>query len=62
MSGCEPARRLVADGQIPGLKEFPPEDRPPAGVLFWSFRVMVGLGVLMLALGVFGLLARWRGR
>jgi hypothetical protein len=29
-----------------------PENRPPAEVVFWTFRIMVGLGVLMLALGV----------
>ncbi|WP_092140012.1 cytochrome ubiquinol oxidase subunit I [Cupriavidus sp. YR651] len=46
------------DGQIPGLKEFPPEDRPNATILFWSFRVMVGLGLLMIALGAWSLLLR----
>ena len=50
------------DGQFPGLKEFPTEDRPPAAILFWSFRVMVGLGLLMIALGFAGLWVRWRGR
>lgn len=47
-------------GQFPGLKEFAPEDRPNATIVFWSFRVMVGLGLLMLLLGVWGLWARWR--
>ncbi|MBS0543984.1 MAG: cytochrome ubiquinol oxidase subunit I [Proteobacteria bacterium] len=46
------------DGQFPGLKEFPPEDRPPVAVVFWSFRIMVGLGVLMILLGAWGLLLR----
>ena len=50
------------DGQIKGLKEFPREDRPPAAVLFWSFRAMVGLGLLMIALAGLALLARWRKR
>jgi cytochrome d ubiquinol oxidase subunit I len=49
-------------GQIPGLKEFAPEDRPNATVLFFTFRAMVGLGVLMIALAACALLARWRGR
>ena len=40
------------DGKIPGLKEFPPEDRPNSAVVFWSFRLMVGLGLLMITLGV----------
>lgn len=48
------------DGQFPGLKEFPREDRPPVAVVFWSFRVMVGLGVMMILLGVWGLLLRRR--
>ncbi|MEO7252356.1 MAG: cytochrome ubiquinol oxidase subunit I [Arenimonas sp.] len=50
------------DGQYPGLKDFPREDRPNSLVLFWTFRTMVGLGVLMIALAAFALLARWRGR
>lgn len=50
------------EGTIPGLKDFPAEDRPNATVVFWSFRVMVGLGLLMLLLGALSLLHRWRGR
>ena len=50
------------DGQFAGLKEFPREDRPPAAVVFWSFRTMVGLGLLMITLGVVGLFVRWRRR
>jgi len=49
-------------GQFPGLKEFPREDRPPVAVVFWSFRVMVGLGSLMILLGLLALVARLRGR
>ena len=48
-------------GQIPGLKDFPAEDRPNSTVVFWTFRIMVGLGVLMVLLGVWGLWLRWRG-
>ena len=50
------------DGSIRGLKEFPPEDRPNAPVLFWAFRIMVGLGLLMAGLGVWAAWARLRGR
>lgn len=50
------------DGQIPALKDFPPEDRPNSTVIFWTFRIMVGLGMLMLALGALGLLQRLRGK
>ncbi|PJG47097.1 cytochrome ubiquinol oxidase subunit I [Sphingobium sp. LB126] len=49
-------------GQIPGLKEFAPEDRPNSTIVFWTFRVMVGLGMLMLLLGVWALWLRWRRR
>ena len=41
--------------QFAGLKEFPREDRPNALIVFWSFRVMVGLGMLMILLGVTGM-------
>jgi cytochrome bd ubiquinol oxidase subunit I len=50
------------DGQIKGLKDFPAEDRPPVAVVFWAFRVMVGLGVLMAALGLVSLVLRRGGR
>ncbi|HHR6171419.1 TPA: cytochrome ubiquinol oxidase subunit I [Providencia alcalifaciens] len=46
--------------QVPALKEFPPEDRPNVFMVFWSFRVMVGLGLLMIAAGVWGLWLRSR--
>ncbi|WP_115718833.1 cytochrome ubiquinol oxidase subunit I [Gallaecimonas mangrovi] len=50
------------NGQIPALKDFPKADRPNVAVVFWTFRVMVALGLLMLALAVWGLWLRWRGR
>lgn len=50
------------DGQIPGLKQFPPDDRPNSTIVFWTFRVMVGLGLLMLLLGLTSLWLRWRRR
>ena len=50
------------DGQFPGLKEFPREDRPNAAIVFWSFRCMVGLGMLMIALALTAQWLRWRGR
>ena len=46
------------DGQFPGLKEFPREDRPNSAIVFWTFRIMVGLGLLMIALGTWSLLLR----
>jgi cytochrome d ubiquinol oxidase subunit I len=49
-------------GEVKGLKEFAPEDRPNSTVLFWSFRLMVGLGMLMLLLALSGLLLRKGGK
>ncbi|MDQ0586620.1 cytochrome ubiquinol oxidase subunit I [Variovorax paradoxus] len=49
------------DGQIPALKDFAKEDRPNATIVFWTFRAMVGLGLLMIALAFWGLWLR-RGR
>ncbi|HSC83270.1 MAG TPA: cytochrome ubiquinol oxidase subunit I [Pseudomonas sp.] len=50
------------DGEIKGLKEWAPQDRPNALIVFWSFRVMIGLGVLMILAGAIGLWLRLRGR
>ncbi len=50
------------DGAIKGLKEFPPQDRPNSPVVFWAFRIMVGLGLLMAAVGVWAAWLRLRGR
>src|SRR5690554_702016 len=33
------------DGEVPGLNEVAIEEQPPVGIVFWSFRVMVGLGL-----------------
>ncbi len=40
------------DGEIAGLKSVPPEERPPVAPVFFAFRVMVGIGLLMLGLVV----------
>lgn len=50
------------DGRIRGLKEWPPDERPPVGIVFWSFRIMVGLGMLMLFIGLCGAFLIWRKR
>ncbi|WP_163479403.1 cytochrome ubiquinol oxidase subunit I, partial [Escherichia coli] len=39
-----------------------PEDRPNSTIIFWSFRVMVGLGVLMVTLSLIALWLRKRGK
>jgi len=45
---------------IQGLKAFPRDQRPNALIPFFTFRIMVGLGVLMLLVGIWSLWARWR--
>ena len=45
-----------------GLETFPPEDRPPVLIPFLGFRIMVGMGLIMLAVSWFGSFLRWRGR
>ncbi len=47
---------------IPGLKSFPRQDQPPAFIVFWAFRVMVGLGLLMAGLGLWGVVLWLRRR
>ncbi|GAA4855740.1 cytochrome ubiquinol oxidase subunit I [Luteimonas vadosa] len=49
------------DGTIAPLTSVPREDRPPVAPVFWAFRVMVGLGVLMLVLAFASVWAWWRG-
>ncbi|TCT07550.1 cytochrome ubiquinol oxidase subunit I [Aquabacter spiritensis] len=39
------------DGLFPGLKQFAPEDRPPLIGPFFGFRIMVGIGVIMILMG-----------
>jgi cytochrome d ubiquinol oxidase subunit I len=46
---------------LAGLDTVPRENWPPVPITFWSFRIMVGLGFLIMALGLFSLWTRWRG-
>jgi cytochrome d ubiquinol oxidase subunit I len=50
------------NGLFKGLKDFAREDRPPVKTVFFSFRVMVGIGFLMLALAVAGVVQWLRGK
>jgi cytochrome bd ubiquinol oxidase subunit I len=49
------------DAPLAGLDTVPRENWPPVPIIFWSFRIMVGIGFLMFGLGLFSLWARWRG-
>jgi cytochrome d ubiquinol oxidase subunit I len=46
------------DGTIQGMKEWPPSEQPPMGIVFFAFRGMVGIGMLMLCLGLWSLWLR----
>jgi cytochrome d ubiquinol oxidase subunit I len=50
-----------ADATVTGLDSFAPRDRPPVAVVFWAFRIMVGLGLAMIGLGLWGVWLWWRG-
>jgi cytochrome d ubiquinol oxidase subunit I len=47
---------------LAGLDTIPLADQPPIGIVFWAFRVMVGLGFAMAGLGLLSLYLRWRGK
>jgi cytochrome d ubiquinol oxidase subunit I len=49
-----------ASKPLRGLKDFPIDRWPPVPIVFWSFRIMVGLGLAMLTLGLWSLVARAR--
>ena len=51
-----------ADGEVPGITEAATEDRPPVAIVFWSFRIMVGIGMLMILVGIWGVIQRLRGK
>ncbi|MGR3463164.1 cytochrome ubiquinol oxidase subunit I [Limimaricola sp.] len=50
------------DAPLDGLDTIPRDEQPPVAVVFWSFRVMVGIGFAMLGVGLWSLWARFRGR
>jgi len=50
------------NGEIQGLKEVPSRDRPYVPIVFFAFRAMVGIGMILLALSIYGAYLRWRGQ
>ncbi len=50
------------NGEVQGLKAWPRQDWPNSPLVFWSFRVMVGVGALMVFTGIWSLWSRWRQR
>ena len=61
-NGASLILRHDADGVVPGLKEIPVEEQQPVWMVFYSFRVMVALGILMIAFAIAGLVLRRGGR
>jgi cytochrome d ubiquinol oxidase subunit I len=47
---------------LAGLDTIPDDEEPPVGTVFWAFRIMVGIGFGMLGIGLWSLIARWRGK
>ncbi|MDF7674663.1 cytochrome ubiquinol oxidase subunit I [Acetobacteraceae bacterium ESL0709] len=50
------------EGKVPGLKDYPKDERAPAQVVFFSFRIMIALGCLMILAGFASLWLRWKKR
>jgi cytochrome d ubiquinol oxidase subunit I len=50
------------DGRIAGLKDVPASERPPLPTVFFGFRIMVGIGMLLIAIGFVGGWLWWRGK
>jgi cytochrome d ubiquinol oxidase subunit I len=49
------------NGLFQGLKSVPPDQRPPVPSVFYAFRVMVGIGLFMIASALLGAFYWWRG-
>ena len=50
------------NGEMLGLKSVSPSEQPNVAGVFFSFRIMVGIGLLMLFTLLVGLFLRWKGR
>ena len=50
------------DGEVKGLKDFPPDQRAPVAIVYFAFRIMVGIAMLMLAVVAAGFVLMARGR
>jgi cytochrome d ubiquinol oxidase subunit I len=50
------------NGLFPGLKDVPPQDRPPLLNVFFGFRIMLAIGFFMIAAALYGAWLLWRRR
>ena len=53
-SSAASSRRATGPRKRSGWRRFPQEDRPPVLIPFFAFRLMVGMGLIMLAVSWFG--------
>uniref|UniRef100_A0A1B0FE91 Cytochrome ubiquinol oxidase subunit I n=1 Tax=Glossina morsitans morsitans TaxID=37546 RepID=A0A1B0FE91_GLOMM len=58
----QPAKIAAMEGEVKGLKEWKKEDRSPVVWVFWSFRIMVGVGILMIIIGSVSVIQYLRGK
>jgi cytochrome d ubiquinol oxidase subunit I len=49
------------NGLFPGLNSVPASERPPVKIVFFAFRIMLGIGFLMIAAALLGAFLWWRG-
>ena len=50
------------NGEIQGLKEIAPEERPNVGIVFYSFRIMIAMALLMLITAIAGVWLKRRNK
>ena len=50
------------NAEIMGLKDVPPEDRPPVAIVHFAFQIMVACGIVMIVAGILGGWLAWRQR
>ena len=48
--------------EVKGLNDFPKDTHPPVAIVHFAFQIMVGCGMLMMAMAVWGAWRFWRGR
>lgn len=51
-----------ANATLKGLKDFPENERPPVAATFWTFRIMVAIGVYLLVMAVIGFYLNKKGK
>jgi cytochrome d ubiquinol oxidase subunit I len=56
-----PILNMGLDASMEGLDTVPIDEQPPVAIVFWTFRIMVGIGFLMVGVGLWSLWSRWRG-